>query len=150
MKGCSALKKKILVINGPNLNLTGQREENVYGTETLTDINRQIREKAGELDLDCDFFQSNSEGAIIDRIHTVLKEYDGCIINAGAYSHYSYAIHDAISAVRKPFVEVHMSNIYAREEFRHHSVITDVCRGQICGFGKNSYILALYALKELI
>lgn len=139
-----------MVLNGPNINLTGQRETGVYGKETLEDINMAVHTAAAEPGFACDFFQSNSEGALIDKIHTVRGNYEGCIINAGAYTHYSYAIRDAISAVQKPFVEVHMSNIHAREQFRDTSVIAPVCVGQIAGFGKMSYILALNALKELI
>jgi len=142
--------KKILILNGPNLDLTGRRETGVYGAENLDEINRRVAGHASSLGLECDFFQSNCEGALIDRIHTVLTDYDGCVINAGAYTHYSYAIRDAISAVKKPFVEVHMSNVHAREDFRHGSVISAVCAGQIAGFGRASYTLALSALKELV
>lgn len=144
------MRKKILILNGPNINLTGQRETGFYGKETLQEINEQILYAAQEMGMECEFFQSNSEGALIDQIHTVLRDYDGCVINAGAYTHYSYAIHDAISAVHKPFVEVHMSNIHAREGFRHVSVIAPACAGQIAGFGKVSYLLALQALKSLL
>lgn len=144
------MRKKVLILNGPNINLTGLRETGVYGKQTLEDINLAIRSSAAQLSLNCEFYQSNGEGELIDKIHTVRNNYDGCIINAGAYTHYSYAIRDAISAVQKPFIEVHMSNIHAREQFRHTSVIAPVCAGQIAGFGKMSYILALSALKELI
>lgn len=143
--------KKVKIINGPNINLTGLREPAVYGSETLRDINAGIAEKAIEMGFQCDFFQSNSEGELIDEIHSVLLGgYDGCVINAGAYTHYSYAIRDAIAATGKPFVEVHMSNIHGREEFRHTSVIASVCVGQIAGFGKNSYVLALRALEAIL
>lgn len=143
--------KKVKIINGPNINLTGLREPAVYGSETLRDINAEIAEKAAEMGFQCDFFQSNSEGELIDEIHSVLLGgYDGCVINAGAYTHYSYAIRDAIAATGKPFVEVHMSNIHSREEFRHTSVIAPVCVGQIAGFGKNSYVLALRALEAIL
>lgn len=144
------MKKKVLILNGPNINLTGLRETGVYGKQTLEDINLAIEDAAAQLGLSCEFYQSNGEGELIDKIHTVRDSFDGCVINAGAYTHYSYAIRDAIGAVQKPFVEVHMSNIHAREEFRHHSVIAPVCAGQIAGFGKMSYILALGALKELM
>lgn len=140
---------KILVINGPNLNLLGVREPEIYGTETLSDINSKISDYAKTLGAECDFFQSNSEGEIVSKIHTVLSDYDGCIINAAAYTHYSYAIHDAISSVNKPFVEVHMSNVHSRDEFRHKSVISSVCKGVIAGFGINSYLLAVKALCDL-
>lgn len=143
--------KKVKIINGPNINLTGLREPSVYGSETLRDINCMIAEKASEMGFQCDFFQSNSEGELINEIHSVLLGgYDGCVINAGAYTHYSYAIRDAIAATGKPFVEVHMSNIHGREEFRHTSVIAPVCVGQIAGFGKNSYVLALRALEAIL
>lgn len=143
-------RKKILVLLGPNLDMIGAREKGVYGDETAESINRQIGEHAAELGYDCDVFQSNHEGDLIDRIHAAKNVYDGVIINAGALTHYSYALRDAIACVRIPFVEVHMSNIYAREEFRHKSVISEVCAGQIAGFGKNGYFLALGALKDLM
>lgn len=141
--------KKILVLNGPNLNMTGVRERGVYGSETLSDINLQIAAEALKLGMECEFYQSNHEGDLVDKIHSVKDSFDGCVINAGALTHYSYALHDAIACVDKPFVEVHMSNIFSREEFRHKSVLTDVCRGSILGFGKYSYILALNALSNL-
>lgn len=144
------VKRKVLILNGPNINLTGQRETGHYGRETLAEINQQIAYAAQEMGLECDFSQSNHEGELIDRIHTVLSDYDGGIINPGAFTHYSYALHDAIAAVHKPFVEVHMSNIQAREAFRHVSVLAPACAGQITGFGKMSYLLALQALKSLI
>ena len=142
--------KKVLVIHGPNLNLTGLREPGVYGTVCLADINEEIVRTAKEMGLECEVFQSNHEGAIIDKIHQTLEGTDGIILNAGAYTHYSYAIRDALASVKKPCVEVHLSNIHAREEFRKTSVIAPVCVGQICGFGKDSYLLALAALKTRI
>lgn len=142
--------KKILVIHGPNLNLLGEREPGVYGSDTFASINNEIVAKAGSLGLECDIFQSNHEGEIIDKLHEARKIYDGVAINAGAYTHYSYAIRDAISAIKIPVVEVHMSNIHARDEFRHHSVIAPVCVGQIAGFGKKSYLLAVQALNEVL
>ena len=142
--------KRVLVLLGPNLNLIGVREKGVYGDETAESISRQIVENAKSLNYDCDIYQSNHEGDLIDRIHAARDVYSGVIINAGALTHYSYALRDAIASVRIPFVEVHMSNIYAREEFRHKSVISPVCAGQIAGFGKNSYFLALLALKDLM
>lgn len=141
--------KKLLIINGPNLNMTGRREPEIYGSETLDDINSSIKTYASAMDFSCDFYQSNCEGEIVSKIHEVLTDYDGCIINAGAYTHYSYAIHDAIRSVNKPFIEVHISNPHTREEFRHTSVISSVCVGTIAGFGKNSYLLAVNAMKEL-
>lgn len=142
--------KKVLVILGPNLNMVGVREKGVYGTETAESINQQILEKAKSLDFECDIFQSNHEGNLIDKIHSALGVYNGVVINAGALTHYSYALRDAIASVNIPFVEVHMSNIHKREEFRHHSVIAPVCVGQIAGFGKLVYFLGLEALKELM
>lgn len=142
--------KKILVLLGPNLNLTGVREKSIYGEETAGSINSQIVEYARNLGFDCDVYQSNHEGDLIDRIQAARGCFSGAVINAGALTHYSYALRDAIASVCIPFVEVHMSNIYAREDFRHKSVIAPVCAGQIAGFGKNSYFLALSALKELI
>ena len=137
---------KFLFINGVNLNMTGEREKGVYGTQTLDEINADIK-KHFKND-ECFFFQSNVEGEICSEIHKAGKQgYDGIILNAGAYTHYSIAIRDAIAAVKTPVIEVHMSNVHAREEFRHVSVISEVCRGVICGFGKNSYILAAESFK---
>lgn len=141
--------KKILVIHGPNINLTGMREPGIYGRNSFAEINTDIVDKCMKLGMECIVFQSNSEGAIIDRIHSALDDCTAIIINAGAYTHYSYAIRDAISAVRLPCIEVHMSNVHAREEFRHKSVIAPVCAGTIAGFGKNSYLLAIEAIKNM-
>ena len=141
--------KKILIINGANLNMLGVREPAVYGADTLEIINCEIEKKALELAVETSFFQSNHEGEIIDQIHLALDNFSGIIINPGAFTHYSYAIRDAISAVGLPCVEVHMSNVYKREEFRHHSVTAAVCVGQISGLGKKGYILALEALAEM-
>lgn len=137
------MSKKLLVIHGPNLNLLGEREPGVYGTDTFESINKEIIDRARNKDMDCEIFQSNHEGEIIDKLHEARKHFDGVIINAGAYTHYSYAIRDAISAIRIPVFEVHMSDIYKREEFRHKSVIHEVCVGQIVGKGKDSYLLAI-------
>lgn len=131
---------KFLFINGVNLNLTGKREIDVYGAQSLDLINAGI--KAHFKNDKCDFYQSNIEGEICTAIQLAEGKYDGIILNAGAYTHYSYAIRDAIAAITVPVVEVHMSNVHMREEFRRKSVISEVCRGVICGFGKNSYILA--------
>ena len=139
---------KICVLQGPNLNLTGLREPGVYGSRTLEDIHRRIAQRAGELKVEVEFYQSNWEGALIDKLHACRSEVDGIIFNPGAYSHTSYALRDAISAIGLPVVEVHISNIHAREEFRHTSLITAVCLGQICGRGETGYILALEALVE--
>ncbi|MCD8294346.1 MAG: type II 3-dehydroquinate dehydratase [Clostridia bacterium] len=131
---------KLLFLNGVNLNLTGKREPGVYGTETLESINKEIAAHfAGD---ECSFLQSNFEGEICTAIQQADGVYDGIVLNAGAFTHYSYAIRDAIASVSVPVVEVHMSNVHAREDFRNKSVLSEVCKGVICGFGKNSYILA--------
>lgn len=137
---------KILVLNGPNLNLLGEREPNIYGGETLKSINDELNAAGREMGYDMAFFQSNSEGGLIDRLHEARLDCAGVILNAGAYTHYSYALRDAISAVKIPVVEVHLSNVNSRDEFRKTSVIAPVCIGSIAGFGKYSYMLGLYAL----
>jgi 3-dehydroquinate dehydratase-2 len=141
---------RILVINGPNLNMLGIRNTSVYGSKRLQDINREVEEAACREGLSVDFFQSNHEGEIIDCIHRAYGSCDGLIINPGAYSHYSIAIRDAIEAVSLPVIEVHLSNIYSREDFRRHSVISEVCVGQICGLGYQGYIYALKALNQYL
>lgn len=143
-------RKKVLVLHGPNIDLLGERETGIYGKETLEGINGDILDKARELNIECEIFQSNHEGELIEHIHAARNHFDGIVINAGAYTHYSIAIRDAIAAVRVPTVEVHMSNIQSREEFRHKSVIAPVCVGQITGFGKYSYILALHGLRDMM
>lgn len=142
--------KKILVLLGPNLNMVGVREKDIYGSEDADSIEEQIKSYARSNGFDADVFQSNHEGDLIDKIHASKDVYNGVVINAGALTHYSYALRDAIACIKIPFVEVHMSNIHAREEFRHKSVIAPVCAGQIAGFGKNSYFLAIEALKDLM
>jgi 3-dehydroquinate dehydratase-2 len=136
----------ILVLHGPNLNLLGQREPGIYGSLTLNDINRLLEKQAQELTVNIDFFQSNHEGALIDKIHDSWGQHQGILINPGAYTHTSIALRDAIAGVNIPTVEVHLSNVYRREEFRHHSFIAPVAVGQISGFGAQSYILGLQAL----
>ncbi len=138
--------KRILIINGVNLNMLGKREPDIYGKETLDDINKYILNEFSEKDVKIDFFQSNIEGEIVNKIHTSMNSYDGVVINPGAFTHYSIAIRDAISSVNIPFIEVHISNVYKREEFRHTSVIAPVCKGQIAGMGKLGYVLAVMAL----
>ncbi|MFB0546010.1 MAG: type II 3-dehydroquinate dehydratase [Anaerolineae bacterium] len=137
---------KILIIHGPNLDLLGKREPDVYGSITLQEIDERLQAYAVGKSLELRSFQSNHEGAIVDAIHEAVHWADGLIINPGAYTHYSYAIREAIAAVDLPTVEVHLSNVYARESFRHVSVIAPVCAGQIVGFGWRSYLLALEAL----
>ena len=142
---------KFLVINGVNLNLTGKREQGVYGTKTLDEINEQIK---GFVELngdEVDFYQSNIEGELVNKLHDAYLggSYDGILLNAGAFTHYSYALRDAIAAIDIPVAEVHMSNVHARDEFRHKSVLSEVCKGVVCGFGAGSYIAALAGLKSL-
>jgi 3-dehydroquinate dehydratase-2 len=141
---------KICLIHGPNLNLLGIREPDVYGQDSFDDINKKIKERARSLEVEVRIFQSNAEGEIVDAIQESLKWADAIIINPGAYSHYSYAIRDAISAVRLPTIEVHITNIHSREEWRTKSVIAPVINGQIVGFGTNSYLLAIQAAKTLV
>lgn len=141
--------KRILVIHGPNLNLLGKRERHIYGDVSLADIDRRLRTLARELKAELKIVQSNSEGDIVDAIHGAAKWAQGILINPAAYTHTSVAIREAVSAVRIPAVEVHLSNIHAREEFRHHSHIAPVAVGQITGFGVNSYLLGLRALCAL-
>lgn len=141
---------KVLVINGPNLNLLGVREKGIYGSETLNDIAIRVNDEGSRLGLDVDFVQSNHEGEIIDKIHEARGQYGVIIINPGAYTHYSIAILDAVKAVEIPTIEVHLSNIHAREEFRSKSVIAPACKGQICGFGSEGYIMALHAACVLL
>ena len=138
-----------MLINGPNLNLLGIREKNIYGTETLSGIREMVMKEAETLNMEVDFRQSNHEGVIIDWIHESREKADVLVINAGAYTHYSIAIRDAIKAVEIPAIEIHLSNIHSREEFRSKSVIAPVCQGQICGFGSSSYILGLQAASRI-
>jgi 3-dehydroquinate dehydratase-2 len=136
---------KVLFLNGPNLNLLGTREPDVYGRLTLADIEAKVRERAAQLKVAVDFRQSNQEGELVGWIQEAKGSFDVIVVNAAAYTHTSVALRDAISAVGVPTIEIHLSNIHAREEFRHKSLIAPVCRGQICGFGSKSYILGLEA-----
>ncbi|WP_416670261.1 type II 3-dehydroquinate dehydratase [Egbenema bharatensis] len=140
----------ILVLHGPNLNLLGQREPGVYGTTTLDDINRSLEAEAQSLQVQLSCLQSNHEGALVDAIHAALDRHQGILINPGAYTHTSVAIRDAIAAVNIPTVEVHLSNVYRRESFRHHSYIAPVAVGQISGFGAESYLLGLQGLVKYL
>ena len=136
--------KKILVLNGPNLNLLGVREKSIYGSQDFLSYFEELKTRFSTVQLE--YFQSNSEGMLIDKIHEVGFEYDGIVMNAGAYTHTSIAIGDAIAAVQIPVIEVHISNVHQREEFRHHSFLAKNCKGVICGFGLDSYRLGIEAL----
>ena len=142
--------KKILIIHGPNLNLLGMREKGIYGEKPLEAINRELVGHGASIGLAVETFQSNSEGGIIDAIQAAALKYDGVIINPGGYTHTSISKRDAIAAVTIPFVEVHLSNIHSREEFRKTSATAPVCRGQISGFGECSYILGLEAMRRIL
>jgi 3-dehydroquinate dehydratase-2 len=136
---------KILVLNGPNLNLLGQREPEIYGKTTLADIEWKVRERAAKLGAEVEFRQTNSEGELVGWIQQAREKFDAIVLNAAAYTHTSVALRDAIAASGVPTIEVHLSNVHAREEFRHRSLIAAVCRGQVTGLGAFSYVLALEA-----
>ena len=138
--------KKILILNGPNLNLLGVREPGIYGSSSFDSYLSVLRERFPDMEIE--YFQSNIEGVMIDKMQEVGFSYDGIVLNAGAYTHTSVALHDCIRSLRCPVIEVHISNVHTREEFRHKSLISSACRGVICGFGLDSYRLALSALAE--
>jgi 3-dehydroquinate dehydratase-2 len=142
--------KKILIINGPNLNLLGDREKKIYGNTTLDKIKNACEERCKKNNIECVFFQSNHEGELIDKIHSIEKDFDGIILNPAAYNHTSIALLDSLRATAKPKIEVHISNIHAREDYRRKSITSESVDGVICGFGKNSYVLAIDAITNLI
>ena len=142
--------KKILIINGPNLNLLGNREDDIYGKDSLDKIKSDCEKKGIEKEIEIIFFQSNNEGEIIDKIHEVNDKFDGLIINPAAFTHSSIAILDSLRAINKPKIEIHLSNIYSREEYRKKSITSEGVHGIICGFGNHGYILAIEAIKNLL
>ena len=142
--------KKIIILNGPNLNLLGEREKSQYGSFTLKDIEDKCKKYASKNDINLTLFQSNIEGELVEKIQSARKEQEGLIINAGGYTHTSVAIHDALKIVKIPIIELHITNIYNREEFRQKSLISNVANGVICGFGAEGYIMALDAIKNIL
>ena len=141
---------KIIILNGPNLNLLGEREKNQYGNFTLEDIEKNCNEYAKKNDIKLTMFQSNIEGELVDKIQSSRNNQDGLIINAGGYTHTSVAIHDALKILKIPIIELHITNIYNREEFRHKSLISQVANGIICGFGENGYLMSLKAMRKFL
>ena len=141
---------KIIILNGPNLNLLGEREKNQYGNFTLKDVEKKCNEYAEENNIKLSFFQSNIEGELVDQIQNSRNNQDGLIINAGGYTHTSVAIHDALKILKIPIIELHISNIYNREEFRHKSLISNLATGVICGFGVEGYVMALKAMESFL
>ena len=144
------MNKKIVIINGPNLNLLGNREDSIYGKDSLDKIKENCEKIAKKLNIVIDFFQSNSEGEIINKLHNIEDKYDGVIINPAAFTHTSIAILDSLRAINKPKIEIHLSNIYSREDYRKKSITSEGVDGLICGFGGNSYILGIEAIVKLI
>ena len=142
--------KKIIILNGPNLNLLGEREKSQYGSFTLKQIEKNCLDYGSKHDLELTFYQSNIEGELVEKIQNSRNKQDGLIINAGGYTHTSVAIHDALKIIKIPIIELHISNIYNREEFRHKSLISSLAKGIICGFGSNGYIMALEAMKNYL
>ncbi len=141
---------KIIILNGPNLNLLGEREKNQYGNFTLSDIEKNCKEYAKKNDIELSMFQSNIEGDLVEKIQASRNTHDGLIINAGGYTHTSVAIHDALKILKIPIIELHISNIYNREEFRHKSLISKVAKGIICGFGADGYLMSLNAMNKIL
>lgn len=144
------MTKKIAVLNGPNLNLLGTREPDTYGTTSLEEINTLVIERARQQGMEIEFRQSNIEGELVDWVQSADKDCVGIILNAAAYTHTSIALHDAVAAIDTPVIEVHLSNVFAREEYRHHSYISDVAAGVICGFGATGYMLAVDAIASML
>ncbi len=144
------MTNRILIINGPNLNLLGEREQSQYGSVSFDELKEKCLKKSKELNINLDFIQSNIEGEIVTIIQDARKKYDGMIINAAGFTHTSVSIRDALDVFKKPIIELHISNIYKREEFRHKSMISGVATGVICGLGSNGYILAINAMQELL
>ena len=144
------MNNKIIIINGPNLNLLGEREQSQYGSVTFDKLKEKCLKKTTELKIDAEFFQSNVEGEIITKIQEARNSYDGIIINAAGFTHTSVAIRDALNIFKKPIIELHISNIYKREEFRHKSLISDVVTGGIFGLGSDGYILAIISMEKMI
>ena len=144
------MNNKIIIINGPNLNLLGEREQSQYGSTTFNELKDNCINKSKDLGLELDFTQSNVEGELVNLIQDSIKKFDGIIINAAAFTHTSVAIRDALSIYKKPIIELHISNIYKREEFRHKSLISDIVSGGIFGLGTNGYILAIIAMQKLL
>lgn len=144
------VRPRVLVIHGPNLNLLGRRETHVYGSQTLEEIDGRLQKKAAELGFELDIVQTNHEGVMVETIQKAMRDYAGVVINPAAFTHYSIAVRDALAAVPVPVIEVHLSNIYSREEFRRHSVVAPVVEGQISGLGPSGYLLALEAVAELV
>jgi len=142
--------KKIIILNGPNLNLLGEREKSQYGSSTLADIQNNCEDFAKKNDVKLSFFQSNIEGELVNQIQDSRNKQNGLIINAGGYTHSSVAIHDALKIIKIPIIELHISNIYNREEFRHKSLISKVAQGVICGFGVDGYLMALEAMRKIL
>ena len=141
---------KIIILNGPNLNLLGEREKSQYGNFTLKDIEEKCKDYSNKNNIELSLFQSNIEGELVDKIQNSRNNQDGLIINAGGYTHTSVAIHDALKILKFPIIELHVSNIYNREEFRHKSLISNVANGVICGFGPDGYLMSLNAMKKLL